>query len=209
MFVYFAVDTETTGLKSPWPIEIGACKIEDVSISFCEKIKTEAEIEPGACLIHGITKESLSQCQNEDQVLTNFLRFLNTNSQHKHIVLVAHNAKYDKGVIERALKRHNLKFPPNTTWECTMELSKSMDKLKKLKHSLRECCHRIGVEYKDSHSALPDAQMCAKVFQGFFKDPCEEEYQNGMQAVYEQEIKEWKEIEAEIKDYRIEQLNKK
>jgi hypothetical protein len=48
----------------------------------------------------------------------------------------------------------------------------------------------------NSHSALPDAIMCAKVFQSFFIDPNEEEYKNGMQCVFEQEQQEWNDLRS-------------
>ena len=161
---YFAVDTETTGLKKPRPIEIAAVCIDDFSLSFCERIKPTIEIEAGAQKVHGISKESLIGCRSEAEVMKDFLAFLEKNGAY---TLVAHNASFDRDVIENALKRsqlNSLQMP----WECTMEMSK--DRLKKdgARHRLSDCCERAGIQYEDAHCALPDAIMCAKVFKSFF-----------------------------------------
>ena len=177
---------------------------------FCEKIKTLGTIESAATSVHGITRKDLEKCREEKHVLEDFLAFISQPSSEKRaictndcfIVLVAHNAKYDKSVLERALKRNHLKLPEKVSWQCTIEISKALDVNKEYKHSLKDCYERLGMQYINAHSALPDAQMCASVFRGFFLDPNEEEYRNGVKCVFEQEENEWKEIELEINEYR-------
>jgi DNA polymerase III epsilon subunit-like protein len=164
--MHFAVDTETTSLRDPRPIEIAAVKVDDFTVAFCERIRSDVPIDSRAEAVHGISARTLINCRDEIEVMSSFLSFLSTHSNETPIVLVAHNARFDKLVIENALERCKLKFPNNVTWECTMEMSRK----KKFKNcKLSECCKRAGIEYQDAHCALPDAIMCARVYKNFFK----------------------------------------
>lgn len=183
--MHFAVDTETNALKSPYPLEIAAVKIDDTSISFCQRIRTVATIDPRAQAVHGISEASLVNCPSEVSVMTAFRDFLLTQANGRPIVLVAHNAKFDRGVIERALKRCGLDLP--VAWECTMEMSRAQNHAS---NKLSDCCARAGIPYEDSHCALPDAIMCARVFRSFFEDENSALYAEALAQVNEEEERE-------------------
>jgi DNA polymerase III epsilon subunit-like protein len=189
--MHFAIDTETTSLKDPFPVEIAAVKVDDFSVAFCERIRATEPIDPYAEAVHGISDRSLINCRPESEVMTDFLKFIVDEAKGSHIVLVAHNAKFDQTVIQNALQRCNLALPPSTTWECTMQMSRA----KKFKNcKLSDCCLRAGIDYKDAHSALPDAIMCARVFKDFFK--CDDYWNlldEGLSQVNEEERLEMEE----------------
>lgn len=182
--IHFAIDTETTGFKDSRPIEIAAVCIDDYSINFCKRIKPLVEIEEGAFNVHGISKDMLKDCPEEKDVLTDFLKFL---LKHNAQILIAHNASFDKKILRDAFERHDLKFP-TVEWECTLLKSRSL--YPGQKHKLSNCCVRAGIEYLDSHSALPDAIMCAKVYKSFFK-PTEQDldFDEGLRLVNKKEFK--------------------
>lgn len=219
MYSYYAIDTETTGMKNPLPIEIAAVKLElpkqgdslnsstesfdsvlDLPTIFCERINTWGLIENGAIAVHGITKEDLKNCRSEEEVLRDFIHFLQASDTF--IILIAHNAAYDRGVIERACARHELVLPIGLTWQCTMQMSRALDPFKRLKHTLKDCCERALVPYVNGHSALSDAEMCAKVFKFLMSDPLEQEYVMAMHEIYLQDIR----ILNELEQLRVQSL---
>jgi DNA polymerase III epsilon subunit-like protein len=186
--MHFAVDTETNSLNDPYPIEISAVKIDDFSVFFCERIRTDSKIDSRAQEVHGISSMSLIHCRNEADVMKSFINFLSQHAKESEIVLVAHNAKFDKLVILNALKRCNMSLPNNVTWECTREMSRQKQNRN---NKLSDCCLRAGIMYKDAHCALPDAIMCARVFKDFFKPSAKWlEYEEGLAQVNASEAEE-------------------
>ena len=184
----FAVDTETTGLDDPRPIEIAAVCVDDFSIAFCERIKPEVPIEAEAIALHGMTRESLASCRSESEVIRDFINFL---ARHGARELVAHKASFDRGVIERALERSQmplLRMP----WRCTIDMSRAKLPQYGVRHKLSDCCARAGIDYKEAHSALHDAIMCARVFKNFFAPTLEDLWMDaGLSAVNSQEAEEY------------------
>lgn len=200
--MHFAVDTETTSLKDPYPVEIAAVKVDDFSVAFCERIRAIVAIDARAEAVHGISERALINCRNEFEVMTDFLQFIVRESKGSPIVLVAHNAKFDEEVIKNALLRCKLVLPPTTSWACTMQMSRAK-KFKKCK--LSDCCLRVGIAYKDSHSALPDAIMCARVFKTFFE--CDDYWNSlydGLDQVNKETMRELDEQSAAIAEIMLE-----
>jgi DNA polymerase III epsilon subunit-like protein len=129
--------------------------------------------------VHGISNEDVSKCRNAQAVLDDFIQFLGNGP----ITLIAHNASFDKRMIESSFKvsisndssaeTYTQIIPKvlrEATWICTMKMSKQRypDKFvpmtsEPVKHTLKDCCNRANIPYMDGHSALPDAQMCGKV----------------------------------------------
>ena len=108
---YFAVDTETTGFDDPYPIEIAAVRVQDMGAQFSKRIKPVKHIHERASLVHKIYDTDLIHEKDEKTILEEFINFLCAYSKNNKIVLIAHNAAYDKKVIEFAMKRHSLNFP--------------------------------------------------------------------------------------------------
>lgn len=196
--IHFAVDTETTSLKQSYPIEIAAVKIDDLGVTFCQRIRTQAKIDPRAQAVHGISQVSLAKCPEERVVMAQFLDFLRAQAGNRAIVLVAHNARFDRDVIERALQRCSLSLPSDTTWECTMTMSRrEMHE----SHTLAACCARAGIAYEDAHCALSDAIMCAQVFRNFFEDENSALFAEALAQVNAEEQRLQSEFEAAAYEY--------
>lgn len=195
--VHFAVDTETTALKDPHPVEIAAVKVTDFSAAFCQRIRTTARIDPRAQAVHGISHAALINCPSEPVAMRAFLDFLHAHAGNRPVVLVAHNARFDREVIERALLRCGLALPPHTTWECTMLMSRALNH-KSCK--LSDCCERAGIAYEDAHCALPDAIMCARVFASFFEDANSAIYAEALAQINAEEERERQDYEAAFRE---------
>lgn len=196
--IHFAVDTETTSLKLPYPIEIAAVMVDDLSVTYCQRIRTQAKIDPRAQAVHGISHACLAKCPEEREVMAQFVDFLRRHAGTRSIVLVAHNARFDREVIERALQRCELSLPSDTSWECTLTMSRS-----KMHDSntLSACCARAGIAYEDAHCALPDAIMCAQVFKHFFEDENTALFAEALAQVNAEEQRLQSEFEAAARDY--------
>jgi DNA polymerase III epsilon subunit-like protein len=186
---YFAVDTETTGFDDPYPIEIAAVRVQDngeSGVKFYKRIKALKNIHERASLIHKIYDSDLIHEKDEKTILEEFINFLSMYSKNNKIVLIAHNAAYDKKVIECAMKRHSLNFPFEVDWQCTMNMAKKMHEGKgcRQKFTLGNLCVEKNIRCENAHQALADAIMCASLYNSFFKPtPEEEELDNVLDCV--------------------------
>ncbi len=76
--------------------------------------------------------------------------------------LVAHNAKFDRDVLQQTMKHHGLDYPnlQLPDWECTLEIyrKKGFNPA-----DLATCCNHLGIEL-NHHEALSDALACADLY---------------------------------------------
>lgn len=142
---FIAVDTETTGFASPELVELAAFDIETKQ-SFCERICPPKLIDAHATAVHGIRDEDVLNCRKTSDVLADFQKFLGSGP----ITLIAHNAPFDKRVLETSF--HNAGLNLDAQWICTMAMSKQRYPDKKVphseepvKHTLKDCCQRASV----------------------------------------------------------------
>jgi len=163
---YSVIDIETTGFSHKLNdkiIEIGIVKIDD----FGNVIETyETLINPnrdvGATHIHGITAEMLINAPVFNEVSNRLLNIIDETA------VVAHNARFDVGFIERELELSGYK---DLKWSyiCTLELArKYLDELpsKKLKH----ICQYYDIAHNNKHSALSDSMATSKIFQNMMNE---------------------------------------
>jgi hypothetical protein len=112
---------------------------------------------------------------SQGQIMGEFVNFLSRNRATR---LIAHDVHYVKSLIEQTL--HFWTIPPIIyPWLCTKML---------IGKDLQECCHNIGIYYKQSPSALPDAIMCARIYKNKFsyiyENECNDE---GLQIINEED----------------------
>ncbi len=105
-FVVF--DTETTGFNAGLNdsmIEIGAVKVKNGVITderFDELINPGCHIDPVITSLTGISDYKVRDADNEENVTKRFKDFIGD------AVLVAHNAKFDKSMLDMAYYKYNL-----------------------------------------------------------------------------------------------------
>ena len=76
--------------------------------------------------------------------------------------LVAHNANFDRDVLQQTMKHHGLDYADLQLpdWKCTLEIYRN----KGFKPAdLATCCDRLGIEL-NHHEALSDAVACAELY---------------------------------------------
>ncbi len=69
--------------------------------------------------------------------------------------LVAHNAKFDKGFLDKL-------FPVYNKWICTKDDFKWPVQLNRKR--LQDVCEAMGVPYVDAHRSLPDCNLLVQCF---------------------------------------------
>lgn len=119
------------------------------------------EISPGSVAIHGITEDmARSKGCSFIQVFTNFMTFIGPRTT----TLVAHNAKFDVGVLRSEMMRHkiDLSLIDNLKFRCTLELYRDRF-LKPIK--LGVLYEEIfGEQFENAHNSLADCIACGRVY---------------------------------------------
>ncbi len=76
-------------------------------------------------------------------------------------LLVAHNARFDVGVLKQAFERAELEWPDPPVL-CTVALARRLAPLQR-RRGLASLADALGIEVSQTHRALPDAETCARV----------------------------------------------
>ena len=160
-FVVF--DTETTGFNAAngdSMIEIGAVKIKNGQITdrFDELINPGRHIPDKITELTDITDEMVKDALDEEKATKKFLKWIGS------LPLVAHNAKFDIGFLEMAIKKYKLEELKNTVID-TLELSRALDQ-GFARHSLSALVKRYNVPFDEEshHRGDYDAEGTALVF---------------------------------------------
>jgi len=159
LFVVF--DLETTGLAvaSSRVCEIGAVRLRGLE----HESDYETLVSPGLPLLPpvgrltGLTDEELRAAPRIVEALEGFMAFA------RDAVLVAHNARFDVGFVNRELERLSGKRLAATVVD-TVPLARNLlgDRIERT--SLARLAHFFGTSIQPCHRALPDAQATAEVF---------------------------------------------
>jgi DNA polymerase III epsilon subunit family exonuclease len=158
-FVVF--DLETTGLAvaSSRICEIGAVRLRRLM----PEAVFETLVAPGVPLprpvgrLTGLTEAELRAAPRVRQALARFLAFAGD------AVLVAHNARFDVGFVNRELERIAGKRVAATVID-TVPLARTLLRGRAERTSLAALAYFFGVSVRPCHRALPDAQATAEVF---------------------------------------------
>ena len=166
---YVIFDTETTGFNPglhDTMIEIGAVKMRDGAVldTFDELINPGVLIDSEITELTGITNTMVKDCDNEEEVTKRFKEWVGD------LPLVAHNAKFDKNMIEMAYHKYNLGELNNTILD-TMIISQVINKDLK-RHSLTALTKNYGISFEESdgsasghhHRADYDAEFTGYMF---------------------------------------------
>ncbi|MCB9138993.1 MAG: DNA polymerase III subunit epsilon [Caldilineaceae bacterium] len=166
LLAYTVFDTETTGLDPARDdiINIGAVRIVNGHLLHQEAIDYLIDpgrsIPPAATAIHGITNEMVMGKPSIDVVLPRFARFVDAT------VLVAHNAAFDLRILQNYADTTGVRLINPVLDTLLLSAVVHPDETD---HSLEAIARRLGVQVKGRHTALGDAVLTAKVFQGLMQ----------------------------------------
>ncbi len=167
---YVIFDTETTGFNPglhDTMIEIGAVKMKDGAVieTFDELINPGVMIDSEITKLTGITNNMVANCPNEEEVTKKFKEWIG------NLPLVAHNATFDKNMLERAYQKYDLGTLDNTILD-TMIISQIINKDLK-RHNLTALTKNYGITFEENegqdseshhHRADYDAEFTGYVF---------------------------------------------
>jgi DNA polymerase-3 subunit epsilon len=127
-------------------------------------VQVERPLSRGIERFTGITQAMVDAAPRASEVLPELADQLNGR------VLVAHNARFDVGVLRQAFERVGLDWPDPPVL-CTVALSRRFAPLAR-RRGLASLAGTLGVEVEEVHRALPDALTCARVFCALFPKLC-------------------------------------
>lgn len=155
---FAAIDFETAGDARDSACAVGVCRVEDGRVVFTDA----ALIRPptgGAVKfseIHGLTWADLKGQPPFGEVWPKFAPLIAGCTR-----LVAHNAPFDRSVMEACCKAAGIPAPA-LPWVCTLAMARKRWP-KPLGNKLPEVCERLGVALDRHHHAGADAEVCARV----------------------------------------------
>lgn len=168
MNTIIVIDTETTGVESAGSrmVELAAIELDSAgnkASQFNVLVNPGMPIPADATKLHGITDEMVKDCVNAEEAIRQFLAWL------PGTVMVAHNAKFDVGILNFEAAMCRMPMPQGLTVIDTCEIAKAVKATKNNKLStLAE--HYGLVPEGELHRALADADLCRQLFNRYRTD---------------------------------------
>jgi DNA polymerase-3 subunit epsilon len=163
------LDTETTGLEVEQQhrvIEIGCVELFNRRLtgrSFHRYLNPERDIDEGAQLVHGLSRERLAEEPSFAQIHAEFLEFV------RDAELIIHNAPFDIAFLDAEFGRLGADGARVRITDCcrvldTLALARQMHPGQR--NSLDALCKRYSVDnsHREYHGALLDARILAEVY---------------------------------------------
>jgi DNA polymerase-3 subunit epsilon len=156
---FLAIDTETNGqpkdrceLTEVGAVLVGGGELHD---RWSSVVGVAQPLGRGIQRFTGITQAMVDTAPAPERVLPRLATDLRGR------VLVAHNARFDVGVLRQAFDRAALTWPDPPVL-CTVALARRFAPLQR-RRGLAALANALGVEVAETHRALPDAETCARV----------------------------------------------
>lgn len=163
---YVVFDVETTGLSAIYDsiIELAAVKMYKGNVieEFQEFIDPGKELSSFTTQLTGITNEMVKGSKPEKQVLSEFQEFT------KDTILVAHNAQFDVGFINKGYEKNDLAISTQSVID-TLELSRFLYPQFK-SFGLSALAKRFDVVLEQHHRAIYDAETTGRLLDIFLKE---------------------------------------
>jgi len=165
---FVAVDTETNGYGGDLceMTEVGAVLVGggELHETYDSLVRVERPLSRGIQRFTGITQGMVDGAPPADEVIGELADMLAGR------VMIAHNARFDVGVLRQAFERAGLDWPKPPVI-CTVALARRFAPLVR-KRGLASLAGSLGIDVDEVHRALPDALTCARVFCALFPKLC-------------------------------------
>lgn len=157
---FAVIDVETSGLSARWHrvLQIAVVTTDgsgNIQRRWSSYIRRRY-LPVGPTAIHGLTRAKLRNAPRFADVVSELVGELDG------AILVAHNVRFDWAFLRRSMLRAGYR-PPDVRRFCTLELSRSLDPDRALRHRLGDLCERYQVPLDNAHDALADASATAAV----------------------------------------------
>src|SRR3954468_7634920 len=165
---YVCVDTETNGRPGDdcELTEVGAVLVGggELHERFESLVRVERPLSRGIERFTGITQRMVDEAPPASEVLPR------VKEMAEGRVLVAHNSSFDRRVLAQAFERAGIEWtePPIL---CTVAMARRFAPLAG-QRKLAPLAEALGIEVRQVHRALVDAETCARVFCALFPRLC-------------------------------------
>ena len=153
-------DLETTGLSASRDriCEIGAVRVRALAVdeTFETLVNPGVVLPPSIAALTGIQPSDLRRAPRAELAVRRFLAFAGDAP------LVAHNARFDIGFLEREVERLTGRRVAATVID-TVWLARRLLQRRSERFSLRQLAHFFGTTSQPCHRALPDALSTAEI----------------------------------------------
>src|SRR3954470_6187511 len=156
---FVAVDTETNGqpkdrceLTEVGAVLVGGGELHD---RWSSLVGVSEPLGRGIQRFTGITQAMVDEAPPPEHVLPELAE------QLRGRLFVAHNARFDIGVLRQAFERADLEWPDPPVI-CTVALARRFAPLQR-RRGHASLADALGIEVSATHRALPDAETCARV----------------------------------------------
>ncbi len=165
--IYTVFDIETTGLSINFDkiIEIAAVKIQNNHIidEYQTYVNPQREISMFITRITSIKDTDVAEAPLIDTVINEFHEF------SKGTILVAHNAHFDVGFIEKEYKDHNINYD-TLSYIDTLSIARNCYSKDLKRFNLKAVARHFKVELTQHHRAIYDTRATADIFLHMLRD---------------------------------------
>ena len=153
---YIVFDVETPNKDNTRMSAIGINVIEDGQIidSFFSYVNPEQPFDSFNTELTGISEETVADAPVFIEIWDEIRPILESGT------LVAHNAKFDMGVLKDCLHGYNIDWKPSAQAICTVLIGR--DVLPDISHRLNNMCDYYGI-ILNHHQADSDSRACAEI----------------------------------------------
>lgn len=156
-------DTETTGGSRDDEIcQLAAAEYVNGELRRTMNVylRPTCEMNYWAEQIHGISMDFLAEHGiAPEEAMNLFFDFLGSD-----VLLVAHNNRFDMGMLQRECAKFNLEYHPEAVETCDSLMLARFLRPDLESHALGKLLEPLGVDGVNSHNALDDVMACAGVF---------------------------------------------
>ena len=154
---FIAIDFETANERRHSACAVGLVRVEQNRIVAKEyRLINPMDTFRWFCVqCHGITADDVAKEPSFDRVWNSIGSIIEGADY-----FVAHNAPFDRGVLEATCAHYTIKSPP-LPFQCTLSLSRQLwPGLKN--YQLSTVCQHLKIDL-NHHHALSDAEACAQI----------------------------------------------
>lgn len=135
---------------------VGITVIEDgvIADGFYSLVNPETSFDYFNTQLTGISEESVSEAPTFPEVWKQIEPLMSSG------LLVAHNAVFDLGVLQKCLRDYGIEWKPYVRYLCTVQMGRRL--LPGISHKLNVLCDYYGIGL-DHHQAASDSHACAEI----------------------------------------------
>lgn len=143
---------------------------------FSSLVRPPCRMHPVDINVTGLTDNTLAKAEELNGVIHRFFSFVDD------AVVIAHNAVYDRKVVEVSCKRLGIQ-PPDWNYVDTLRLAKKNLQCKK--YSLDALLEHIGTPSSSGHRALADCRSTSQLFRHIVHELAKAKGQSALQYAIE------------------------